>query len=164
MITWHTDNVKPLVLAVCISAAILYWQQSSYEQARVANEAALKAVLAETFFEVKSVAVPDFKEGENPLIIYDRTIKKPFFGFWNVEVHQVGADTDYNYCSGSGSANYEPHETLPKVGVKLDWFIGKDCALPVGQYRLQMNWQIHADGYPSKIETISSNIFKVSPK
>lgn len=164
MIDLKTGNVLALIIAVVVSAGGIAWQQARIDNARKTEIAEFKAVPSEAFFEVKNVSVPDFIEGENPLIVYDRQVKKTFYGAWNVEVHQVGGETDYAYCSGSGANKYEPKEQLPKVGVKFDWFIGKECHLPAGQYILQVNWEIHPDGYPPKFQTFTSNIFRVFPQ
>jgi len=128
------------------------------------SDAAKKEVPAETFFEVKSVSVPNFVAGDDPNMIYDRVIKKPFHATWSVEVHRVGGETDYAYCYGSGTQFYEPKETLPKAGVTLSWFVGKDCNLPEGQYTLQASWEIRPEGYPTKNERVTSNLFRVLPK
>lgn len=153
MISSKSGNLVALTIAIVVSAGAFFWQKER-----------LREVPAETFFEVKSVSVPDFIEGDNPLIIYDRHAKKTFFGYWNVEVHKLGEATDYAYCSGSGSAKYEIKEQLPKIGVTLEWFIGKDCKLPPGQWILQTNWEIHAEGYPPKFLTFNSNLFNILPK
>ena len=152
MISRNSGNLVALTVAIVISAGGIFWQQER-----------LRAVPAEAFFEVKSVSVPNFIEGDNPLIVYDRLVKKQFMGFWNVEVHMLAGATDYAYCTGSGSAKYETKEQLPKIGVTLEWFIGKDCHLPPGQWILQTNWEIHADGYPPKFLTFNSNSFNILP-
>lgn len=164
MIDLKKGNVPALIIAVIVSAGGIYWQQVRFQRDQTAQEAALKATPVETFFEVKNVSVPNFIEGENPIIIYDRVIKKPFMGFWNVEAHMIDAVTDFNYCSGSGSALYTVKEKLPPSGIKLDWFMGKDCHLPAGKWVLKTNWEIDAEGYPKKFETFTSNIFTIAPK
>ncbi len=164
MIDFKTGNFRALIIAVVVSAAGISWQQASYRKEQISQIKILNETPTDTFFEIKNVSVPNFIEGENPFIVYDRQIKKTFTGYWNVEAHMLAGSTDYNYCSGSGSALYTPKETLPKVGVSLEWFIGKDCHLTAGQWVLQANWEIHAEGYPPKFQTYTSNIFTVLPK
>ncbi len=164
MIDFKRGNINALIIAVLVSGGGIYWQQVTFEKQQKANAAALQAVPAESFFEVKSVSVPDFIEGDNPLIVYDRQIKKTFYGYWNVEVHSLLGSSEFTVCTGSGQNKYEPKESLPKVGVKLDWYLGKECHLPSGQYVLQTNWEIHADGYPPKFATFTSNIFRIAPR
>lgn len=128
------------------------------------SDAVKKEVPASTWFEVKNISVPNFVEGDDPMMIYDRKIIKPFHATWSVEVHRANDAVDYAYCYGSGNQFYEPKEILPKSGVTLSWFIGKDCKLPEGQYTLQASWEIRPEGYPTKIETYTSNLFRVLPK
>ena len=90
MIDLKKGNVPALLIAVLVSASGIGWQQYRFEKAQIAKQEELRAVPAEAFFVIKNVLVPDFVEGENPLIVYDRQTKKTFYGTWNVEVHQVG--------------------------------------------------------------------------
>jgi hypothetical protein len=123
-----------------------------------------EAMPPDQFFSVKTLSIPNFIEGEDPLISYDRDIKKEFYGDWIVSIHQVKTGEDYPICSGSGSNHYITGETLPKVGVTLDWFIGKSCDLHAGQYTIQASWGIHGDSFSVKHYTHNSNIFTVLPK
>lgn len=79
---------------------------------------------AEDFFEA-TVQVPDFKAGENPIVIYDTMIKKPFGGVYRVEVKTITGDV---VCIGSNTHNniidYTPDDRINPDKVTLDWFVG----------------------------------------
>lgn len=119
---------------------------------------------ATEWFSVRNISVPDFVKGEDPAVVYDRVISKPFSGTWNVEVHPVSAAEDYPVCTGSGTNLYKPNETLPEKGITLSWFVGRVCDLPEGQYNLEVNYEIRPEGYPTKQYSATSNIFRVLPK
>lgn len=164
MIDLKKGNLQALILAVIFGTGLISVQKYRSDMHRIEQEQKALSEPSETFFEIKNVAVPNFIEGDDPNIIYDRVVKKPFSGTWNVEVHRAGEATDYAYCTGSGTNRYEPKESLPKAGVTMSWFIGKICVLPAGQYTLQTNWEIRPDGYPTKHESYNSNLFRVLPK
>jgi hypothetical protein len=163
MIDLKKGNVEAAIIAVVVCSGLLFFQQRSIEKAHVQKQAALVSEPPITWFEVKNVAVPNFIAGTDPQIIYDRTVHKPFSATWNVEVHLAGDKTDFSYCTGSGVNNYEPSPEAKDANVLLSWFIGKDCHLPPGQYLLQTNWEIRPEGYPTKRESYSSNLFRVLP-
>lgn len=130
------------------------------------NNASKRDAPATDWFSVRNISVPDFVEGEDPIIIYDRDIKKSFNATWSVEVHGATASTNYPICTGSGNNKYQPGETLPEQGVRLSWFVGRiECVhVPPGKYNLEINYEIRPPGYPTKIYTATSNIFTVAPK
>ena len=123
---------------------------------------------ATDWFVVRNVSVPDFIAGSDPPVNYDRVIKKEFFGRWSVEVHGTTQSTNYAICTGSGQNHYEPTETLPDTGVSMSWFMGVDgwkkCSLKEGQYVLEITYLITPQGYPEKLYTATSNIFRVAPE
>ena len=154
------DNIGAMGLGILGLVGYLSWQVATdrYETMK------LKAAPVDDWFSVRSVTIPDFVEGDDPMIQYDRQVHQEFSGTWNVEIHEVGGISDYALCSGSGTNLYQPKEELPKAGVKLSWFIGKDCKLPRGQYIAQMNWEVRPIGVPTKALSITSNNFHVAPK
>jgi hypothetical protein len=164
MIDLKKGNAPALLIAIVVSTIAIGWQQYRFEQDQMARQEALKAEPVDNFFQINNVSVPNFIEGEDPNIIYDRQVKKPFYATWNVEIHRAGEATDYAYCTGNGTNLYTPKEQLPDAGVKLSWFVGKICNLPPGQYTAQTNWEIRPEGYPTKQATYSSNLFRVLPK
>lgn len=145
------------MLAAVVAVAVVFgWTQWS--------EHSRNALPASDWLTVNNISVPDFVQGEDPAVIYDREIKKVFSGTWNVEVHGSTASNNYAVCSGSGTNLYKPEEALPESGVTLSWLIGRICDLPEGQYNLEANWEIRPEGYPPKQYAATSNIFRVLPK
>lgn len=163
MIDLKKGNFEAAILAIVVGIGLLFFQQRAIEHERKNRDAILAAEPAASFLEIKNLAVPNFIAGTDPQITYDRTVKKPFSGTWNVEVHLAGDKSDYSFCTGSGVNDYEPSPEAKDANVSLSWFMGKDCHLPPGQYFLQANWEIRPEGYPAKRESYSSNLFRVVP-
>ncbi len=92
-------------------------------------------------------------------VVYNRAVRRPFVGQWFAEVKN--ADTQALVCNGSGTNFYEPKDTIPESSVTLDWFIGKPCPLPSGQYYIETTYKIKPDSYPEKTYQVVSNIFTV---
>lgn len=121
------------------------------------------------WFQINEVFVPDHRVGSNPKMIYDRTVRERFRGFWIVEVQRFepgGRDTDLfsPACSGSGISEYEPADYIPDNTVTWQWFIGRECDVPPGQYRLRVTISMKRPGWPEKeIAPVYSNMFRVKP-
>lgn len=119
---------------------------------------------ATDFFSIETLNIPDFVEGNDPVMSYSRTIKQNFFGTYIVEIVDVKANrASLPVCINSGSRNYTVGKKLPNP-VTLGWFVNKDCGLKPGQYIANSTWKIEADGYPPKSYDKSSNVFRVIPK
>lgn len=103
---------------------------------------------------VNKVYVPDHLIGEDPEMVYDRTVNEAFYGRWLVRIYSI--ESDLPVCSGSGSALYDEVDSLR--GVTLSWYIGKQCNLQPGQYLLRSTWSV-GEGYPPVRNT--SNVFEV---
>ena len=116
---------------------------------------------ATDYLEVKQVAVPDFAHGDNPVMIFDRIIKRAFHGVYTVEVQEVGTLIALEECTESFPVNYAPDKKLPKGGPTLFWFIGKKCEIPIGQYRLYTCWDIERERASTKHYCVTSPIFTV---
>lgn len=129
------------------------------------NDSDQAAVPAEAWFRVNEVYVPDFHEGENPKIIYDRQVIEPFRGFYVVEVQkQLNNGLWWSACSGSGVSDYEVGEAIPQNTVRWDWYISRPCHVEPGTYRLRSSWELRRPGWPAKQLINLSNEFHVFPK
>lgn len=114
------------------------------------------------WFEVHEVFVPDHVQGSDPELLYDRTIKQPFTALWVVEAQRREPNGRFaNVCSGAGLDDYEPSDELPDP-VTWEWFFDRECAVPPGQYRLAVVWDMRRAGYPMKRVRARSNIFTIS--
>lgn len=162
-----TGNGWAIALAGIIGIGLMVWQTHQYRVERRAENAAMaerEALPVERWYVVRGVFVPDFVQGEDPFIVYDREIRQPFQATWIVEMHPVGDANDFAICTGSGSNYYEPKETLPDSGVKLfAFYMGKKCDVPPGEYILETRWTLTPAGFPAKTLQKSSNIFTILP-
>lgn len=163
-----TGNGWAVVLAAFMGLGLMAWQTYEDRAERQADRAAMAeraALPVERWYVVWGVFVPDFVEGEDPFIVYDREIRQPFQASWIVEMHPVGAPNDFAVCTGSGANYYEPKETLPDTGVRLfAFYMDKRCDVPPGKYVLESRWTLMPEGYPVKVLQKSSNIFTVLPR
>jgi len=137
------------------------------------------------WFSVNQMQVPAVvTKNETIFIIFDRTIRKPFYGEWLVEVQKINEDGTVSVvCSGNGEANYTPNKSLPhidktstrdatakyanlpKIGVTLSWFLNNQSCEPVltaGNHRIYARWKIDRGPFfePYILEKIS-NIFSI---
>lgn len=124
-------------------------------------------VAAEAWFRVNEVFVPDHASGSDPLMIYDRDISVPFRGSWVVSVQKedenklFSVDSSAPDCSGSGFTHYDPEVIIPDNAVSWSWFVGKNCTLSPGRYRMKVSWIMQRPGWPEKEIRHTSNIFTV---
>jgi hypothetical protein len=119
----------------------------------------------EDYFIVRGVTVEDAQEGEQPSVVYDRTVVRPFRAKWIAGVFSLPDQDGINYgvCNGSGDAEYKPDVKLPPA-VTLKWFIERDCKLEPGRYVLKTTWEIKLDHGINKYVRATSNVFEISPK
>lgn len=115
----------------------------------------------EDWFVVNQIYVTDHQQNEEPIFTYDRTIKKPFYGTWKVEVQVVEQGKMYTICDGEGNNEYKPEHTLPP-DADMEWFVGTRCNLQPGTYRLAAYWHINVPNYPVMKYEAVSNVFRVT--
>jgi len=122
-------------------------------------------VPAANWFTVNDIYVPDFRVGENPTLVYDRTIKEPFRGFWVIEIERFLQDgKTVLACTGSGVNDYEVTDYIPKNEVAFEWLIGRECDdLEPGSYRMRGSWLMKRYGWPDKQVVKYSNVFQIKP-
>lgn len=141
-----------LILAFLIVAQWQVWERDR-----------VQALPGSDWFDVAYVSVPDFKVGTDPIMSYQRTIKKPFVGRWFVEIREVGTARSKLVCDGKVTNHYDLDDALPDP-VTLSWFVGKDCGLQPGQYQIFSTWQIERDGIAATVSVSkASNVFRVLP-
>lgn len=123
------------------------------------------AIDAADYMTVHGVEVMDSRQGEDPRVIYRRTVHKPFRGRWIASIYSErnAQGETYGVCNNSGEANYKPSIVLPQSGVSLEWFMEKDCQLEPGRYTLVTTWEILLDHGVIKRTTATSNQFEVKP-
>lgn len=148
----HKVDILALVVASGILLGWFAWDRWAKDNTLVTD-----------FFTVRSIFIPDFIHGEDPAIVYDRSIRRSFTGTWIAETISTTPGENFSVCTGTGTARYAPNKELPP-DVTLSWLMGKNCDLPAGQYRIAVNWEIRGDGYPVKYYSVDSNIFRVVPE
>lgn len=164
MLRWNSAWVRwrlvELAIALTVLSTAIFIVDNIQQRAR-------NAVPAENWFRVNNIFVPDFAQGDDPTMTYDRTILSEFQGFWVIEIQRLDPETGAfsPECSGSGISDYEPADYIPAGLVKLQWFMGKPCPnLFVGKYRLRGSWSLRKPGWPEKTTVAYSNVFEVLPR
>lgn len=131
--------------------------------AEQAQRAYRHTIPAAAWFEINEIYIPDFRVGEDPQIIYDRSILEWFLGFWIVDVQRKQANGMWaTICTGNGTSEYEPSEVIENNRVTLEWFLGRPCPLSVGTYRLKSTWSLSRPGWQPKTVFHTSNEFTIS--
>lgn len=152
---WWRYRMAEAAVAVVLVIGIIYFSTIATNQYR-------RSIPPNVWFAVTEVFVPDFEQGTDPDMIYDRTVRQPFSGFRVVEVQREEDDGLFsNYCQTQSIASYDVDGMSFARKVKWDWFVGAACHVGPGKYRLRVSWTIQADGWPEKMITATSNIFNV---
>lgn len=120
------------------------------------------AAPASIWMEVKSVKVSDTYTGVSPAMAVDRTIKRSFTASWVAEVHSRQQDGSFaTVCTGSGTNEYKPEDSLP-LNIDLDWWtFPEKCKLTEGVYQVLTVWNVKPSNYPTKRVENVSNTFQV---
>ena len=118
---------------------------------------------ADDFLVVNQLSVPDHNVGDDPIVVYDRSVLEHFRGDWLVEFQQVlddGSIVDLPDCEGNGSDNYAPNEKASTM--RLSQFAGVNCGLSKGRYRVLAIWHMTADDGSKYVQRAPSNVFIVT--
>lgn len=110
--------------------------------------------------------VPDFCTGDDPHIIYDRIIKRPFLGTYHTQFDQVVGDHDFGFpiCEHqSDTFMYYPKQEI-RTTPRLSDFAGRSCVLREGKYRQESTWHPLRTGYVDETTSLVSNVFTVFAK
>jgi hypothetical protein len=154
-VDWWRARLTELAVAIVLAIGIIYFSTLAVQSYRA-------TVPPNAWIAISEVFVPDHTVGEDPLIIYDRTVRQDFTGAWVVEVQKEEPGALFSpICVGMGVTNYSTDVILPDRRVALSWYIGKDCKLQPGRYRLRSTWTIQMPDWPEKKSTNTSNIFTV---
>lgn len=155
---WWRARATELATGIVIAIGVIYFSSLAARQYRA-------SIPPNAWIAISEIFVPDFKTGEDPLIIYDRTIRQDFPGMWVVEIQREQPGALFSpACVGSGVTDYRTDVVLPDRRVSLSWFMGRDdCYLPPGRYRIRATWTIQLPEWPEKKTTYTSALFTVSP-
>lgn len=109
------------------------------------------------WIKTDKIEIPDFKEGENPIIIFPVSIQKDVTFTWTsktlstIYAGQVLCKAGYTV-----SLKAEDDNTYKRLGD-----ISGGCKLPIGQYYLTYEIDMNKPGYGHKHIKNTSNIFEV---
>lgn len=154
-------DIAEWMLGIILAIVLFLGISETIRLIRLANDAVLPAT---AFFEPIQLEVPDFHVGENPVVFYDRVIHQDFVADWVTEVQLIQSDgSPTAVCTGGGTSIYQPEKALPEGGATIWWFVGEQCFLGAGTYRVVANWTIERPGVSGSVTTrLASNLFKVS--
>lgn len=152
---WTKTRLGEAALAVFIVFLVIQFKGQMDLRAK-------QAIPASAWFEVNEIFVPDHRVGENPEILYDRTIREDFRGFFVAEVQRMeDSGLWFAACSGSGASDYDTSDVIPNRTVTWEWFLNRECAVDPGVYRLRVSWEMKRVGWPTKTTVALSNTFTV---
>lgn len=146
------------------------WQDKRVEKFEQDRQEVVDSTPITEWFEITKLIVPDFYVGDNPVIQYERVIKKVVKGNWKSRVLLYNADTDrYTYICGNSGFNevtYEPQAELPNP-VRWNWLVfgmGSCVSNMVpGTYRLYLDFVFCPEIMSiCKPYRYASNLFTVS--
>ena len=154
---WWKRRTVELAVALIIAAGIIQiagavsWRQK-------------ELTAPNAWFVVWEIYVPDFPADKRPDLIYDREIRENFNAYWIVELQKKTDNGLWSTaCSGNGLNEYDPSEVIPGNTVSWPWFIGDDCKVTPGVYRLKASYSMSRPNWPEKRTSAISNEFRVTP-
>lgn len=153
-------NVTDWVMGIILALLLFLGSSEAFRLYRLNT---IHMTPAEAYFEPMQLNVPDFKAGGNPILFYDRTIHQEFKAEWIVEAQLIqSTGKPISVCTGVGENIFMPEKGLPAGGATLDWFMGTNCNLGPGTYRLVANWEIERPAATGNVTTrLISNLFEV---
>ena len=102
------------------------------------------------WMSVQKMDVLDTKAGEEILIDYERTLRRPFTADWRVKIRRVtDGGLEWVCATPVSREDYDAKSTIPQP-VTLRWFAWTDerCYdLGPGQYVISATWEINPDGF-----------------
>lgn len=147
--------------AIAAIVVVAVWMQYSRynDQSRPASE----------WFEVDTLNVPDFVEGENPIIAYQRTVHNSFTGSYKIVILHAEDEQGAIECLNSKEIDYIAGRN-PPAAWKLSRFFGDaewtECSkkLKPGEFQIRASWDVKVPGLDTKTYLKLSNVFWVLPK
>lgn len=116
------------------------------------------------WFDLRSIQVPDAKQGRPVRISYEREFYRDFFGGWDVAIWAMDRGEWTAYCHADGAWPYR--KALPDPARDLAWLVDGDerCTdLPPGVYQVEVTVTANPDTIIARSQTIVSNPFEVRP-
>lgn len=148
---------KTEIFAVAAAVALfLVWSQW--------DKSVKHALPVEELFNVVKVAVPEFEQGDDPVIIFDYEAKMSSTVTRNVDIALADFPDSIPVCTGRTVERFEADSAEPRVGQRLSQFVGRVCPLAPGKYVPKVMTIVRVDGYPLKRQRSIGNQFNVLPR
>lgn len=111
-------------------------------------------------FNPTSIEVSNGVTGDNVDVKYLRTVDCSFEGKYQVVIEDM--DRDFNVCDNSEQIPYSPKPHNGPITFKLNQFVGEQCYLLPGLYRIRVVWDIIRPWHdPERVE-LFSNVFEIT--
>lgn len=161
---WFKTRLAELVMAALVVFLVVQVRQQIEFRAEQAEIADRQAVPASAWFQLNEIFIPDHRVGENPDMIYDRTVLENFRGFFVAELQRQQPDgLWFAACSGSGASDYETTDVIPDRTTTFFWFLNRECVVAPGTYRVRVSWDMKRVDWPTKNLVAISNLFQITP-
>lgn len=156
---WWRSRLFEVAAALLIAVTVIQLSGTVAERQK-------ELLPAESWFVLNEVYIPDFEQGTNPSMIYDRVILENHDAFWIAEVQRPNASGLWStVCTGDGVNEYDPSEIIPNNVTDFLWYMNGSCGnLPPGSYRVKTTRTMSRPGWPQKRLFDLSNTFRVLPK
>lgn len=124
---------------------------------------------ASDWFTINKISIPDFEEGTDPLVLYDRSIKLPFYGEGKSEVRDISGAIPNVVCTGSWDMAYEPGDVLDTTKITFNWILGarvipSPCEPKAGQYVTWISVRVKPLNGVEREVTYLTDTFIIYPK
>lgn len=114
-----------------------------------------QALPASFWFAPGATLVENAREGECPMMVFEREIKRPFQADWVVTILRERRDGNgfRTFATFEGGNDYRPENELPQA---LD--------LPPGRYRVNTLWTLELPSGGTREIRRTSNTFQIIPQ
>ena len=124
---------------------------------------------ASNWYVLRSINVPDFVEGDDPVVTFESEVRQPVMVEFNVQAHKINDGVGFPpVCPTEGRIYRTPDDNKGLTLVKWSEFMAMgahpDCQLPAGEFILKARVGLKIAGYPDKELDRASAPFRVLPK
>lgn len=145
-----------LIRSGCVGLVILIFAMHGY---KVVND----SLNPWDGFKVNSVHVPDFVQGDDPLIDIDRNARAEVWGRFAAAYHRMDEDTGAICPFISPDLQFHKRSENGVHYLLFD-YMGKTCDLSPGRYWIERQYTFKVPGHTPQHLPVSTNVFTVLPK
>ena len=143
-----------VLLAAIVTATFVTWS------AQTLAGGFIWIVPASYWIDDAALTIPNFSEGDDPLIYFDRTVSQAFNGRFVMEVHALDEPPGREPCRADGIATYQPN-ALNQFSALFSRYT-RGCEPGPGLYQIQNVITFPVLDHEKSI-VVTSNVFCVSP-